>query len=84
MTLKNKRYLILILLLFPGSFLAEEPLDFCDEGYLDQFFPQVTTEYLYQEKTLKVFCETKIQNPNNMVLFNDLVNFSKNLRNLFR
>ncbi|URQ66315.1 CHAT domain-containing protein [SAR86 cluster bacterium] len=82
MTLKNKRYLILILLLFPGSFLAEEPLDFCDEGYLDQFFPQVTTEYLYQEKTLKVFCETKIQNPNNMVLFNDLVNFSKNLRNL--
>ncbi len=76
------RYLILFLLLFPCSFLAEEPLGFCDEGYLDQFYPYRTTEYLYQEKTLKVFCETKIQNTNNIILFNDLMNFSKNLSNL--
>ena len=81
--LKNMRYHLIFLLFFPGSFLAEETLGFCDEGYLHQFFPEnnFTIEYQYHEKTLKVFCETKTQNTNNIILFNDLMNFSKNLRN---
>ncbi len=80
---KKIKCLVFFILFFPGYFLAEEPLGFCDEGYLDQFLSRdtYTTWYLNYEKTLKVFCDTKIQNTNNITLFNDLINFSKNLRN---